>query len=206
MKEHWNQVYQTKGQSDRSWYQQRPNLSLELIVASGVGREEGIIDVGGGTSNLVDFLLGDGYKNLAVLDISGEALSQLRERLGTRAASVEWLESDVTSFQPTHPFGLWHDRAVFHFLTKPEDRRAYIDTLRKTLTPGGTVVISTFSLEGPLKCSGLDVIRHDEKSLMAEFGLEFTLQDVRHETHKTPWDSEQDFIYLRLKRVKSYEL
>jgi len=200
--EHWNQVYQTKGESDRSWYQQRPNLSLELIGTSGIGREEGIIDVGGGTSNLVDFLLEEGYRNLAVLDISGAALGQLRERLGTRAGDVEWFESDVTSFQPTRAFGLWHDRAVFHFLTKPEDRRAYIDTLRKTLNPGGTVVISTFSLEGPLKCSGLEVMRHDEKSLMAEFGPEFILKDVRHETHKTPWDSGQRFIYLRLQWQK----
>jgi hypothetical protein len=126
--EHWNQVYQTKGADDVSWYQRRPDLSLALITASGVSKDAGIIDVGGGASTLVDFLLDDGYTRLAVLDLSGVALSQSRSRLGARAEAVEWFEADVTSFTPPRRFGLWHDRAVFHFLTAADDR---VDTLRR---------------------------------------------------------------------------
>jgi SAM-dependent methyltransferase len=196
--EHWNQVYQTKGTDDVSWYQRRPDLSLALIAASGVSKDAGIIDVGGGASMLVDFLLDDGYTRLAVLDLSGVALSHSRTRLGARAGGVEWFEADVTSFEPPHRFGLWHDRAVFHFLTAADDRRGYISTLRRTLQPGGAVVISTFALDGPPKCSGLEVMHYDEQSILAELGAEFQLQEVRRETHVTPWASEQRFIYFRL--------
>jgi SAM-dependent methyltransferase len=173
--EHWNQVYQTKGTDDVSWYQRRPDLSLALIAASGVSKDAGIIDVGGGASMLVDFLLDDGYTRLAVLDLSGVALSHSRTRLGARAGGVEWFEADVTSFEPPHRFGLWHDRAVFHFLTAADDRRGYISTLRRTLQPGGAVVISTFALDGPPKCSGLEVMHYDEQSILAELGAEFQL-------------------------------
>ena len=195
--EYWNQVYQTKGSQDVSWHQRRPDLSLALIAASGVGKDAGIIDVGGGASTLVDFLLDDGYSQLAVLDLSGVALSHSRTRLGARADRVEWFEADVTSFQPPHRFDLWHDRAVFHFLTAAEDRRGYVATLRRTLQPGGTVVLSTFALDGPPKCSGLDVVHYDEPSILAELGAEFQLQEVRRETHVTPWQSEQRFMYFR---------
>jgi len=195
--EYWSQVYQTKGPEDVSWYQRRPDLSLALIAASGLGKDAGIIDVGGGASTLVDFLLDDGYTRLAVLDLSGVALSHSRTRLGARADRVEWFEADVTSFQPPHRFDLWHDRAVFHFLTAAEDRRGYVATLRRTLQPGGTVVLSTFALDGPPKCSGLDVVRYDEPSILAELGAEFQLREVRREIHVTPWQSEQYFIYFR---------
>lgn len=195
--EHWNQVYQTKGTDDVSWYQRRPDLSLALIAASSVSKDAGIIDVGGGASTLVDFLLDDGYSRLAVLDLSGAALSHSRSRLGARAGGVEWFEADVTSFEPPHRFGLWHDRAVFHFLTAADDRRGYVATLRRTLQPGGTVVLSTFALDGPPKCSGLDVMRYDEQAILAELGAEFLLQEVRRETHITPWQTEQRFIYFR---------
>ena len=195
--EYWNQIYQTKGSQDVSWYQRRPDLSLALIAASGVGKDAGIIDVGGGASTLVDFLLNDGYTRLAVLDLSGVALSHSRTRLGARADRVEWFEADVTSFQPPHRFDLWHDRAVFHFLTAADDRSEYVATLRRTLHPGGTVVLSTFALEGPPQCSGLDVMQYDESSILAELGAEFQLQEVRRETHMTPWQSEQHFIYFR---------
>ncbi|MEK7769401.1 MAG: class I SAM-dependent methyltransferase [Pseudomonadota bacterium] len=194
---YWNQIYQTKGSQDVSWYQRRPDLSLALIAASGVGKDACIIDVGGGASTLVDFLLDDGYTRLAVLDLSGVALSISRTRLGARADRVEWFEADVTSFLPPHRFDLWHDRAVFHFLTAAEDRRSYVATLRRTLHPGGTVVLSTFALDGPPQCSGLDVMQYDESSILAELGAEFQLQEVRRETHVTPWQSEQQFIYFR---------
>ncbi len=195
--EYWNQIYQTKGSQDVSWYQRRPDLSLALIAASGVGKDAGIIDVGGGASTLVDFLLDDGYTRLAVLDMSGVALSLSRLRLGAREDRVEWFETDVTSFQPPYRFDLWHDRAVFHFLTAAEDRRRYVATLRRTLHPGGTVVLSTFALDGPPQCSGLDVMQYDESSILAEWGAEFQLQEVCRETHVTPWQSEQQFIYFR---------
>ena len=195
--EYWNQVYQTKGSEDVSWYQRRPDLSLALIAASGLGKDAGIIDVGSGASTLVDFLLDDGHTRLAVIDLSGVALSHSRTRLGARADRVEWFEADVTSFQPPHRFDLWHDRAVFHFLTAADDRRGYVATLRRTLQPGGTVVLSTFALDGPPQCSGLDVVHYDEPSILAELGAEFQPQEVRRETHVTPWQSEEQFIYFR---------
>lgn len=196
--EHWNQVYQTKATNDVSWYQRRPDISLALIAASGLGKDAGVIDVGGGASTLVDFLLDDAYTPLAVLDISAQALAHSRARLGPRAASVDWFEADVTSFESPRRFGLWHDRAVFHFLTAPEDRRGYVATLKRTLQPGGAVIIATFALDGPPKCSGLEVMRYDESSLLAELGPGFRLEETRRETHVTPWESEQRFSYFRL--------
>ena len=195
--EYWNQVYLTKGSEDVSWHQRRPDLSLALIAASGLVKDAGIINVGGGASTLVDFLLDDGHTRLAVLDLSGVALSLSRTRLGARADRVEWFEADVTSFHPPHRFDLWHDRAVFHFLTAADDRRGYVATLRRTLQRGGIVVLSTFALDGPPKCSGLDVVHYDEPSILAELGAEFQLREVRREIHVTPWQSEQHFIYFR---------
>jgi 2-polyprenyl-3-methyl-5-hydroxy-6-metoxy-1,4-benzoquinol methylase len=199
--EHWNQVYQTKGPEDLSWTQTRPDLSLDLISAAGLTKDAGIIDVGGGTSILVDSLIADGYTRLAVLDVSRAALEKSRARLSTMAQAVEWFETDVTSFIPPHQFALWHDRAVFHFLIDPADRNAYVAVLRQALQPGGTAIIATFATDGPPKCSGLDVMRHDEQSIAAELGNEFRLLEVCRETHLTPWNSEQRFIYFRFKRL-----
>lgn len=196
-KEHWQLVYQTKTPDDVSWFQTQPALSLKLIEASGVGKTGGVIDVGGGASVLVDFLLNEGFNKLAVLDISAAALEHARRRLGQRADSVEWLEADVTTFQPPRRFGFWHDRAVFHFLTDKADRRKYVETLKRTLTPGGNVVIATFALDGPPKCSGLEVARYDAASISAELGLEFQLVEQASETHTTPWQTEQKFAYFR---------
>ena len=195
--EHWDQVYRTKGPQEVSWYQHRPDLSLALIAASDIGKDDGIVDVGGGASTLVDCLLEAGYGRLAVLDLSPAALAHARTRLGEPAAGIEWFEADVTTFDPPHRFGLWHDRAVFHFLTEAEDRRKYVATLRRTLQPGGTVILATFATDGPPKCSGLDVVRYDEPSILEELGEEFSLLEVRRETHLTPWESEQRFIYFR---------
>lgn len=194
---HWEQVWRTKAPGQVSWYQPEPTVSLELIEAAGISREAGIIDVGGGASVLVDRLLERGYTGLAVLDIAGGAMQASRERLGARAPNVEWHEADVTSFEPPRRYALWHDRAVFHFLTEAADRRAYVATLRKTLKPGGSVVIAAFAPDGPPTCSGLDVMRHDEKSLAAELGGGFVLREARRETHRTPWQAEQRFVYCR---------
>jgi SAM-dependent methyltransferase len=199
-RDHWNRVYQTKAPDSVSWYQRRPDVSLELIAASGIAKDAGIIDVGGGASLLVDHLLNLGYSNLAVLDISGAALDASRMQLGARAVAVEWFEADVTTFEPPHRYALWHDRAAFHFLTSTTDRASYVETLRKALTPGGTAIIATFALDGPPKCSGLDVVRYDEQSIAIELGAEFELLEVRQEAHVTPGKAEQKFRYFRFER------
>lgn len=196
-KQHWNQVYQTKALDDVSWFQTRPANSLKLIEATGLGKDEGIIDVGGGASVLVDFLLDTGFSKLAVLDISAAALEHARQRLGRRASLVEWCEADVTAFNPSRRFGLWHDRAVFHFLTDKADREKYVQTLKRTLMPGGHVIIATFALDGPAKCSGLEVARYDAPSIGLELGAEFQLAEQASETHFTPWSTEQKFSYFR---------
>jgi SAM-dependent methyltransferase len=200
-KEHWNQVYQTKAPDDVSWYQTQPTTSLKLIKASGVAKDQGVIDVGAGVSALVDFLLDAGFTRLGVLDISSAALQHARERLGVRAAAVEWFEADVTEFRPPHRFGLWHDRAVFHFLTDPADRRKYVETICRTLMPDGHAIIATFAIEGPLKCSGLDVARYDAASLAAELGAGFQLREQVDEIHVTPWSTEQKFSFFRFSRA-----
>jgi trans-aconitate methyltransferase len=197
---HWNRVYESKTPESVSWYQRKPELSLALIAASGVAREASIIDIGGGESVLVDHLLDLGYAHVAVLDLSGSALRASQARLGVRAAGVEWHEADVTAFVPPHRYALWHDRAVFHFLTAAEDRASYAATLRSALEQNGAVVIATFAPDGPPKCSGLDVMRHDEKSIAAELGAGFRLLEVRRETHLTPWQAEQPFNYFRFER------
>jgi SAM-dependent methyltransferase len=199
-RDHWNHVYESKTPETVSWYQPRPALSLALIAASGVRKDAGIIDVGAGASTLVDCLLDKGYSGLAVLDWSGRALAHGRARLGNRAADVEWYEADVTRFEPPRRYGLWHDRGVFHFLTRESDRRAYVAALQRTLETDGHVVIATFALDGPAKCSGLDVMRHDEASLQRELGEEFALRETRRETHRTPGQSEQRFFYARYQR------
>lgn len=200
-REHWNRVYQTRALDSVSWYQRRPDVSLELIAASGIAKNAGIIDIGGGASVLVDHLLDLGYSNLAVLDISGAALNASRSRLGAQAAAVEWFEADVTTFEPPRRYALWHDRAAFHFLTEAGDRAHYVTALRKTLLPGGTAIIATFAREGPPKCSGLDVVRYDEQSIAVELGAEFALREMRRETHITPGNAEQRFSYFRFERT-----
>jgi ubiquinone/menaquinone biosynthesis C-methylase UbiE len=198
---HWNEVYRTKGAQNVSWFQTEPVLSLALIKSAQIPVDGGVLDVGGGASVLVDRLLDAGYAQLGVLDISAEALALARQRLGARAGSVEWFEADVTKFQPPHRFPLWHDRAVFHFLTAAADRRAYRATLERTLAPGGAVIIATFASNGPPQCSGLDVARYDEQTLSAELGTAFALREVRRETHRTPWNTEQRFVYCRFQHL-----
>lgn len=198
--EHWNKVYLTKAPDDVSWHQVRPEMSLSLIAHAGVGVEAGIIDVGGGASTLVDHLLEAGHSHVAVLDISEAALDHSRARLGKRAAEVEWLVADVTEFEPPHKFALWHDRAVFHFLTDAADQRKYVEVLRRTLEPGGHVIIAAFAPHGPEKCSGLEVCRHDAASVGVALGAEFELLEQAEETHHTPWDTEQAFGYYHFRR------
>lgn len=200
-KDHWNQVYETKAPDELSWFQPSPATSLKLIeAAGGAGRAGGIIDVGGGASLLVDRLLEAGAHPLAVLDISAAALAQAGRRLGARAREIAWIEADltdVTEFNPPSRFGVWHDRAVFHFLTSEADRAHYVQNLRRTLTPGGAVIIATFALDGPLKCSGLEVARYDAATISAQLGSAFQLMEQVDETHVTPWNTPQKFSYFR---------
>ena len=158
---HWQNVYQTKDEREVSWFQENPAISLDLIRATGIGADASIIDIGGGAARLADALVADGFRSVTVLDLSEKALATSRERLGARAGGVSWIVADVTKWQPTRTFDVWHDRAAFHFLTDPDDRAAYAERVRKAVRPGGHVIIGTFALDGPERCSGLAVARHD---------------------------------------------
>jgi trans-aconitate methyltransferase len=197
---HWDQVYATKGEAEVSWYQDSPAISLAMIRTAGSDRDTAIVDIGGGASRLVDALLQDGYGDLAVLDLSANALEAARKRIGPAASTVDWIVADATTWHPTKTYDVWHDRAAFHFLTDPRDRAAYVERLRSALAPGGQVIIGTFAPDGPEKCSSLPVQRHDSTSLAAELGPEFELVETRSETHRTPWDSTQAFQFSRFTR------
>lgn len=199
-KSYWEHIYSKNEASHRSWFQERPSLSLRFIEATGIARDQAIIDVGGGESLLVDNLLFQGFTHLTVLDISSKALVQNKKRLAEKANTIQWIEADVTNFRPKQKYALWHDRAVFHFLTKEEDRLNYLSCLRNTLIPLGHLVIATFTIGGPTRCSGLDIVRYDRETLSRFFGEEFELKSSEIELHLTPWGSEQKFLYCRFQR------
>ena len=199
-KSHWEQVYKDKSPLEVSWYQQQPTVSLRLIHNTGLALDAPIVDVGGGASSLVDYLCGEGYTRIAVLDISAKALACARERLGGRAAGVDWYEQDALEFDPPNRYALWHDRAVFHFLTNRPERRAYVNVLKRTLEPNGHFIIGAFSFTGPTKCSGLDIVQYDAKKLMSELGQGFGLVEEVNEIHVTPAGKKQGFAYFRLVR------
>ena len=195
-KTHWENVYRTKRPNEVSWYQREPSLSLELIARAVPAPSARIIDVGGGASTLVDGLLHAGYSNLSVLDLSATALAEARQRLGDLASRVQWLEADVLSATlPETAFDLWHDRAVFHFLTNPADRAAYVAQVRRAVRPGGHVLVATFAEDGPQKCSGLPVARYSAEALHHEFDGGFELIDSARELHVTPGGFTQSFQY-----------
>jgi hypothetical protein len=194
-KQHWEEVYRQKAEDTVSWFQPRPEISLALIHKTGAGKDEPLIDVGGGASRLADHLLAEGYKDLTVLDISDAALRRSRDRLGQAAGKVHWLATDVTLWRPQRRYRLWHDRAVFHFLTDATDRAAYRHTLASALTPDGTAIIASFALDGPERCSGLPVQRYSPDTLAAELGPGFHLTDRRDEDHTTPAGKLQRFQY-----------
>lgn len=201
-KTHWENIYKTKPSEDVSWYKPHLEKSLKLILGLGLSKDAKIIDVGGGASTLPDDLLSNGFKNITVLDISSEALMVSKGRLEDRANSIHWLEADVTqvSLVPTH-YDLWHDRAVFHFLTKSEDRQKYIGNLRKSLATGGFLLMATFGSNGPLKCSGLEIVRYSAESLQKEIGEAFQLGKHFTEIHKTPFDTTQEFLYCLFRKT-----
>lgn len=200
-KNHWENIYSTKESTEVSWFQQRPGYSLDLIKATRVDTSAYIIDIGGGASTLVDFLLDAGYQDLAVLDISHGAIKQTKSRLGNVANKVTWIEEDITSFSSVRPFQVWHDRAVFHFLTADEDRASYVRMLTGALKPGSHAIIATFSLDGPEKCSGLEIVRYSAETLSGVLGDAFQLVETSTEKHVTPGGVTQSFIYCRFIRV-----
>lgn len=202
-KAHWEETYSTNAANELGWYQAHPTTSLRLIESTGVVKTASIIDVGGGDSTLADFLLDQGFEHVTVLDISSAALERAKARLGDRARLVTWIEADVTGFRSSKRYDVWHDRAVFHFLVDAEDRRRYIQTMNGAVSANGHVIIATFALDAPPKCSGLDVVRYSPESLSAEVGQAFELVETLDEVHVTPAGTKQRFIYCRLTRRRS---
>jgi ubiquinone/menaquinone biosynthesis C-methylase UbiE len=196
MQAHWQHIYQTKTPDNVSWYQEHPALSLDLIVKTGITPTARIIDVGAGASTLADHLLAAGYQDITLLDISADALRVAQERLGAQAAALHWLVGDVTEVEfEAAIYDVWHDRAVFHFLTDSTQRARYVAQVRRAVKAGGHVIVATFAADGPTQCSGLDVMRYDAAGLHGAFGAGFALLESAHETHVTPWSSEQRFVY-----------
>ena len=198
--EHWDSVYRSKAPDAVSWYRPHLETSLDLIERVAPDRSASIIDIGGGESTLVDDLLGKGYRNISVLDISPTAIEVARNRVGGLAQQVTWLIADVTKAElPLKYFDVWHDRAVFHFLTTQEERIAYVRRVAGSMKLGGHVIVATFGPEGPTQCSGLDVVRYDAESLHAEFGGHFRLLESSTQIHQTPFGSTQQFLYCMCK-------
>lgn len=203
-KTHWNKVYAGKTVDRVTWYQANPRQSLDMIAATGVPGDSAIVDVGGGMSLLADNLLNAGYQRLTVIDISGNALRSSQDRLGEAANNVTWLEADIREAHlPENHYALWHDRAVFHFLTDAQDQQRYVVAVRRSLRLGGHVILSTFALDGPSRCSGLDVKRYGEDEIKTVFGDGFQLVSSVNELHDTPWDTTQKFTYFHLTAVDS---
>ena len=198
-KAHWETIYTTKTPEQVSWTQERPTISLDLIAALNVPKTAKIIDIGGGDSNLVDFLLEEGFENITVLDISQKAIEKAKLRLGANANKVNWLVSDITQFVPTTHYDVWHDRAAFHFLTAQEQINSYVTIVNKFVS--NYVIIGTFSENGPKKCSGLDIKQYSKETLTATFQNEFEIVRCFTEDHRTPFDTTQNFIFCSFKRI-----
>ncbi len=203
-KSHWDRVYQTKRSDEVSWFRRHLDISLDLIRRAAPARDAAIIDVGGGESTLVDDLIADGYRSVDVLDISPVALEVARQRLGADAHKVRWICGDVTTYPLSpHCYDVWHDRAVFHFLIAPAVRAAYVRQVAHAVRIGGHVIVATFGPEGPLHCSGLDVIRYDPDALHTEFGPAFRLVEHLTEQHQTQAGAIQQFVYCHCSVAKA---
>jgi 2-polyprenyl-3-methyl-5-hydroxy-6-metoxy-1,4-benzoquinol methylase len=203
-KTHWETVYQTKAAHEVSWYRSHLDKSLALIAQAAPDPNARIIDIGGGEATLVDDLIDRGYQHLSILDISQAAIDTTKQRLGTVADRVNWLVADITTADLLpQQYDVWHDRAVFHFLTLPAQRAAYIRQVLHAVKPGGHVIMATFGVDGPQKCSGLGIVRYSSESLQAEFGDRFQLLETSMELHETPFQTTQQFIYCHFQMVKS---
>lgn len=203
-KDHWEKVYTTKATDSVSWFQQHADRSLDLIRSAQAGHDAAIIDVGGGASTLVDDLVAEGYTDLTVLDLSAAALATARKRLGLQENKVRWIAADITQVElPSNRYDIWHDRAVFHFLTDPAERAAYVHPVFKSVKPGGHVIVAAFAEDGPLQCSGLPVMRYRAGELHDQFGEAFELLDHSREEHRTPSGAVQPFVYCYCRRAGS---
>ena len=198
-RDHWQSIYVAKEPGDVSWYEPVPRTSLKVIEKH-VGHDGSIIDVGAGASSLVDYLIADGYADVTVLDVSDAALENTRRRLETSSVGPAYVVADLTRWKPGRTFDLWHDRAVFHFMTDARMQAAYAGAMADAVNPGGHAMVATFSVDGPEQCSGLTVVRHDEASLAARFVADFTLVESWRSTHTTPWHAEQSFVWVVLQR------
>jgi SAM-dependent methyltransferase len=205
-KAHWENVYRTKSENEVSWFQESPAPSLELIALATPASDAAIVDIGGGASRLVDELLARGFSNLTVLDLSQAALGAAKVRLGDKAAEVQWVAADVTTWVPTRLFDIWHDRAAFHFLTDAADRAAYVACLDKAIKPGGSAIIGTFAPDGPEKCSGLPINRYDAASLGEILGSGFELVHTRRHEHLTPWAAIQRFQFSVFRKAERHAM
>lgn len=194
-KKHWENVYGTNADHQVSWYQEVPETSINLIKELNLNKEAAIIDVGGGNSNLTAHLLKQGFNDLTVLDISAKALERTRGKMGSEAARVNWIVSDVLAFEPERKYDLWHDRATFHFLTRADDVAGYIARVCQAIKPGGYLVLGTFSKSGPEKCSGLNITQYSADELQQLFGEHFTMVNSLDAVHQTPFNTEQEFVF-----------
>lgn len=201
IREHWQKVYREKAEDQVSWFQPGPGPSLDQISRTGASPDARIVDVGGGASRLADALLDRGYRRVAVLDVAAEAFEHARARLGERAALVAWITGDVRTWASSRPVDVWHDRAAFHFMVRPEDREAYRATLLRTVRSGGHVIIATFASDGPERCSGLPVLRWEPAALTTELGPELRLVEGVHHDHLTPAGKVQRFQFSRFVRI-----
>lgn len=199
-KAHWEDIYQTKKPDEVSWYQPVPQTSLNLIEKLQTDKEARILDVGGGDSYLSDYLLKAGYGNLSVLDISSEALARAAKRHGEHARQIEYFQADIIDYQPAHKIDIWHDRAALHFLTSDEEVSKYTDIIMESISPGGYVIIGVFSDEGPTKCSGIEIRQYNEESMLGLLGDGFDVVETFRSDHKTPFDTQQNFIFSVYRR------
>jgi len=199
-KAQWEEVYRQKGIDGVSWFQVEPQPSLAALDRFEVRTTDAIIDVGGGASSLVDRLFDRGWHDITVLDLAQSALDAAKSRLGDRSDGITWIQADITQWSPRRSFNVWHDRAVFHFLTEQPDREAYKAALAKGLVPGGLLIMATFAPDGPQKCSGLPVVRYDAKDLLSELGDGFELLDDWREEHVTPWGDKQPFVWCAFRK------
>ena len=198
---HWEAVYGDKGEHGVSWFQEQATVSLEMLRQVGAGPSSQIIDIGGGASRLVDDLVALKYAAVTILDVSDAALAIAKARIGEKADTVTWIAADVTRWEPQQQYDVWHDRAAFHFLTEPADRKAYVERLSRAVRPGGHAIIATFALDGPERCSGLPVVRYDSERLAAILGASFVFVDARRQDHITPAGAVQRFQFSAFRRV-----
>ena len=200
LEDHWQNVYDKKNENEVSWYQKSPKLSLEFVKSLNLSLDAEIIDIGAGESRLVDNLLEMGFVNLSVLDISSKSIEKTKKRLGLKSKLVNWIVSDINNFNPTKKYDLWHDRAAFHFLKDSVEIDNYVKLVKSSLHNQGNLIIATFSENGPLKCSGLEVSRYSENSISDLFNDDFELIKSQKSIHKTPFSTSQEFLFSKFKK------